>query len=564
MPCDTRRRRRRPHIIGKLPMIPRPYRIDAVLFDFDGTLTAPGALDFKKIKAELNCPLDQPVLEFIEGLSLIEARRVAYGKLDAFEERGAAASRPNDGAEALLAHLRQSKLPLGIVTRNSRASLVSALKNFSQIGLEDFDIIITREAPVKPKPSGAAIRLAAQRLGVDPSRVLVVGDFDFDMAAGRRAGALTAWLRTPGAAPAAYDLAVDTLPELKSVVRMGRPLPNGKLPNDILDGFLKTFHFEDPSVLISAGVGDDTAAVVPEADGVIVLKSDPITFATDAIGHYAVLVNANDIATAGARPRWFLTTLLLPTGTTPSEIHTIMQDLYDQCRRWKITLCGGHTEITDAVTRPVVIGMMAGTVARDRLIDKRRMQVGDRILLTKAVAVEGTALIAREFEADLVAKGMTAKAVEDCKALLEQISILPEARIAAACPGVSAMHDVTEGGLATALAELATAGKRRITVQMERIPIFPETRAICAALSIDPLGLIGSGSLLICCRPRDAGTLEEILQKAGIQTSCIAEVAPNITVSDGDASEEAVVQAFSDGQATPWPQFDVDEITRLF
>ncbi len=545
-------------------MIPRPYRIDAVLFDFDGTLTAPGALDFKKIKAELNCPQDQPVLEFIEALSSVEARRVAHLKLDAFEERGAAASRPNDGAEALLAHLRKSKLPLGIVTRNSRASLVRALKNFAQIGLEDFDVIITREEPVKPKPSGAAIRLAAQRLGVDPSRVLVVGDFDFDMDAGRRAGALTAWLRTPGAAPVAYDLAVDTLLELKTIVRMGRPLPNGKLPNDILDGFLKSFHFEDPSVLISAGVGDDTAAVVPDTDGVIVLKSDPITFATDAIGHYAVLVNANDIATAGARPRWFLTTLLLPTGITASEIRTIMQDLYDHCHRWEITLCGGHTEITDAVTRPVVIGMMAGTVARDRLIDKRRMQVGDRILLTKAVAVEGTALIAREFESDLRAKGMTAQAVEDCKALLDQISILPEARIAAACPGVSAMHDVTEGGLATALAELATAGKRRITVQMERIPIFPETRDICAALSIDPLGLIGSGSLLICCRPREAGPLEELLQKAGIQTSCIAEVVSSATATDEAASEEVGIQAFSDGQATPWPQFDADEITRLF
>lgn len=535
-------------------MLHGPYRIDAVLFDFDGTLTAPGALDFNEIKAELGCPFDQPVLEFIEGLASINERRAAHLRLDAFEERGAAASRPNAGAEDLLAALGRLGVPLGIVTRNSRASVDRALENFSRIAADDFAVIITREDPVKPKPSGEAIRLAARRLSVDPGRVLMVGDFDFDMEAGRRAGAMTAWLRTPGAAPAAYDLAVDTLLELKAVVRMGRPLPNGKLPNDILDGFLKAFRFDDPSVLISAGVGDDTAAVVPDADGLIVLKSDPITFATDAIGHYAVLVNANDIATAGARPRWFLTTLLLPTGTTASEVRTIMQDLYDLCRRWEITLCGGHTEITDAVTRPVVIGMMAGTVGRDRLIDKRGMRPGDRILLTKAVAVEGTALIAREFESDLMARGITAQAVADCKALLDQISILPEARIAADCPGVSAMHDVTEGGLATALAELATAGRCRITVQMERIPIFPETRDICAALSINPLGLIGSGSLLICCRPGEASALEDALAKAGIQTRCIAEVA-----ADGMG-----IQAFSDGKATPWPQFDVDEITRLF
>jgi HAD superfamily hydrolase (TIGR01509 family) len=535
-------------------MLERPYRIDAVLFDFDGTLTAPGALDFKKIKRELGCPLDRPVLEFIQELASPEQRRAAHKRLVAFEERGAAASCPNEGAEALLQILRRNRVPLGIVTRNSRTSVARALDNFTHIDLEDFAVVITREEPVRPKPSGAAIRLAAKRLGIDPTHVLMVGDFDFDMEAGRRAGALTAWLRTLGAAPDHYDLAVDSLRELESVVRMGRPLSNGKLPNDILDGFLKAFCFEDPSVLISAGIGDDTAAVQPDSDQVVVLKSDPITFATDAIGHYAVLVNANDIATAGAQPRWFLTTLLLPTGTTASEIRAIMQDLYDLCRRWEVTLCGGHTEITDAVNRPVVIGMMAGTVTRDRLIDKRRMAPGDRVYLTKAVAVEGTALIAREFETELMAKGVAPQAVERCKALLNQISILPEARIAADCPGVSAMHDVTEGGLATALAELATAGRHQITVEMERIAFFPETLTICSALGIDPLGLIGSGSLLICCRPQQAGALEKALSAAEIQVSCIAAV-----TAGGDG-----VRAEAGGQPRAWPSFEVDEITRLF
>jgi hydrogenase expression/formation protein HypE len=540
------------------PLLNGPYCIDAVLFDFDGTLTAPGALDFSVIKCELGCPLDQPVLEFIEGLTSADARRDAYARLMAFEERGAAASRPNEGAERLLAFLSRSKLPLGIVTRNSRASVVRALANFTQVGWDDFAVIITREDPVAPKPSGAAIRLATERLGIDPARVLMVGDFDFDMEAGRRAGTLTAWLRTKGAAPAHYDLAVDGLTELETVVRMGRPLSGGKLPNDILADFLEIFRFEDPSVLISAGVGDDTAAVVPDPDSLIVLKSDPITFATDAVGHYAVLVNANDIATAGARPRWFLTTLLLPTGTCASEIRTIMQDLFDLCRRWEITLCGGHTEITDAVNRPVVIGMMAGTVARDRLIDKRNMQPGDHVVLTKAAAVEGTALIAREFAVDLIDRGIPSETVERCKRFLDQISILPEARIAADCPLVSGMHDVTEGGLATALAELATAGKQGIRVHRESIAIFPETRTLCDALGIDPLGLIGSGSLLICCRPEATGALLGNLRAAGIQAGRIAEVIAAPPPGEGP------VQALSDGRPTPWPRFEVDEITRLF
>ena len=159
---------------------------------------------------------------------------------------------------------------------------------------------------------------------------------------------------------------VGDLPQLNRLIRMGVPLPAGKLPNDLLQELLDEFTFEDPALLINPGVGEDIAAVDVAQEEVLVLKSDPITFATDAIGHYAVLVNANDIATAGALPRWLLTTLLFPVGSTPSLISSIVSELREFCRTWGITLCGGHTEITDAVTRPVVCGMMAGTCPQAR------------------------------------------------------------------------------------------------------------------------------------------------------------------------------------------------------
>jgi len=336
--------------------------------------------------------------------------------------------------------------------------------------------------------------------------------------------------------------------------RLDKPLAAGKLPNDLLGEFLTQLDFHDPSLLINPGIGEDTAAIDVESEEVLVLKSDPITFATDAIGQYAVLVNANDIATSGATPRWLLTTLLFPCGVTPLEIDRVINELKEFCQRWQITLCGGHTEITDAVNRPVVTGMMAGTVARRKLIDKRNMATGDRVLLTKGVAVEGTSIIAREFGDRLADQGLADSEIEKCRQFLADISIIEEARIAARSAATSAMHDVTEGGLATALEELSTAGNHRIKVDMDAIPVFAETRKIGRLLGIQPLGLIGSGSLLICCRESGYQALLEKIRKSGIKISCIGEV-----LDPGQG-----ISAIKKGRSIDWPRFEVDEITRLF
>jgi hydrogenase maturation factor len=399
--------------------------------------------------------------------------------------------------------------------------------------------------------------MAAERLNVPVSEVLMVGDFTLDVEAGRRAGAITVLLnnpRMPVPADTPCDFRIDRLQEVKGIVRMGMPLPGGKLPNDLLHEFLSQFGFEDPSVLIKPGVGEDTAAVDVKSDEVLVLKSDPITFATDAIGKYAVLVNANDIATAGAAPRWFLSTLMFPVGTSAYIIQRVMAELSRVCRQAGITLCGGHTEITDAVSRPVVTGMMAGTIARSRLLHKQNMKPGDRILLTKGVAVEGTAIIAREFGQRLKQQGVAEADIVKCRQFLDHISVLKEAAIAGEVEGVSAMHDVTEGGLATALEELSIAGGCRIRISMENIPIYRETAKICGLLKLDPLGLIGSGSLIICCRQYSSGILVEKLAAAGIPVAVIGEV------------QEAGkgVEAVRDRQPSPWPEFEADEITRLF
>jgi len=337
-----------------------------------------------------------------------------------------------------------------------------------------------------------------------------------------------------------------------------RPLPAGKLPNELLDRFLKAMDCTDPSVLLGPRVGEDVAAVSLSGEDTLVLKSDPITFATDAVGYYAMVVNANDLATCGARPRWMLVTLLFPPGTSSGRVRQVMLELQQAASQFGVSLCGGHTEITDAVTRPVVVGQLAGTVSRSRLIDKRRMRAGDRVLLSKGVAVEGTALIAREFASRLLELGLRQEEVEQCRQFLTDpgISILREAEIAAGCKDVRALHDVTEGGVATALQELAAAGGHRLRVYPARIPVFGPTARICKLLDLNPLGLIGSGSLLIACGPEGCPGLSGNLHEAGIPVACIGEV-----LEEGSGVEALQGE---DGRLVPWPVFETDEIARLY
>ncbi len=533
--------------------------IRAVLFDFDGTLTVPGSLDFHKIRETIGCPEGVPVLEFIHGMVEPVCRLQALRTLDAFEADAARESIPNEGAEELLEWLVGRGLKAGIISRNSRAAIESALRSFGRFRASDFAVILSRDDPFPPKPSPDGILAAASMMAIAPDELLVVGDYVFDIEAGRRAGALTAFLtnrRSSSPSAIAPDFTLGRLEDLKKILDFHAPLPPGKLPNEWLGSFLARFAPAKSALLIPPRVGEDAAAIALSGEEVLVLKTDPITFASDACGRYAVTVNVNDIAAIGARAQWLLVTLLFPVGVNAAQIELVMKELYEKACAEGLLICGGHTEITDAVTRPVVTVQVAGTAAKENLILKERIEEGDLVLLTKRLAVEGTSLIARELAGRLHDLGLDERIIDRSRSFLVDpgISVVAEAQIAAGVRGVSAMHDVTEGGLSTALYELSSAGGHRIRVHKDRIPIYQETESLCRLLGLDPLGLIGSGSLLIACRVEAAQKLISALQEAGIETTCLGEV------RDRGIGIDAVD---ADGSATQWPRFAVDEIARL-
>jgi hydrogenase maturation factor len=182
------------------------------------------------------------------------------------------------------------------------------------------------------------------------------------------------------------------------------------------------------------------------------------------------------------------------------------------------------------------------------------MKPGDCILLTKGIAVEGTAIIAREFHGLLKKLGLPEPLILKCKGFLNQISILKEAEIAAKSGMTTAMHDITEGGLATALTELSIAGGHKLYIDLAQIMVFPETIKICDLLHINPMGLIGSGSLIICCKPEAQTQLIAEISAANIAVACIGKV-----MEPGKG-----IDAGRHGQPEKWPFFETDELTRLF
>jgi len=278
-------------------------------------------------------------------------------------------------------------------------------------------------------------------------------------------------------------------------------------------------------VLVGPGCGVD-AAVIAVGRHRLILKADPVTFTAQRIGWHAVQVNANDVAVMGGRPAWFQPTILVPPGTRPRVVMTIAREIDRACRLLGVAVTGGHTEVTDAVTRPVVAGDMQGPLVASRIITAGGASPGDRLLLTKAAGIEGTAILAHERAGEL-ARALPAPLLRAAGRLRHRpgISVVPDALIAAR-HGASAMHDPTEGGIRAGLHEIAFASRVRIGVDLDRIPVLPPTAGICRRYAIDPLGLIGSGALLVTVPAARVPGLLAAWTRAGIAGRVIGGIEP--------------------------------------
>ncbi|MDQ3541104.1 MAG: AIR synthase-related protein [Chloroflexota bacterium] len=334
------------------------------------------------------------------------------------------------------------------------------------------------------------------------------------------------------------------------------PLKSGKLPGPLLDRLVSTYRTRtDRSVLVPPGYGRDAAALQLDSGVQLIVKSDPITFVTEAAAQYLIAVNANDIACLGGVPRWLSVVALLPEkSTTEALVEQLFAELRQGCDASGISIIGGHTEITIGVDRPLLIGTMLGIPGPRGILEPGGGKEGDDVLISKWIGIEGTALVARERKSDLQSTVSEAILTRAAKLLRHPgISIVEDARAALAVPGITALHDPTEGGIATAIHELGRGSQCGAEILADAIPILPETRVLCDQLELDPLGLLSSGALLMSVSPDRRGPVEAECRRAGIPVTHIGRL---VSMDEG-------FTMILDGKRQPLPRFDTDEVSRV-
>lgn len=328
-------------------------------------------------------------------------------------------------------------------------------------------------------------------------------------------------------------------------------LTPGKLPIALLKQCITQRGAADPAVVIGPRFGED-CAVIDLGDQYLITKTDPVTFATEEIGWYAVHVNANDIATMGARPRWLQTCLLFPPGATEAVVRRVFAQIDAAAQALGIAVTGGHSEVTPAVNQPVVIGDMHGLVAKDRLVTSGGARPGDLVVMTKSAGLEGTSILAAE-KADALRSRFDESLRQAALRLRHTpgISVVKEA-LAAADHGATAMHDPTEGGIAMGLYELASASAVGLSLDLDAISILPVTHHICQYFGLNPLGLLSSGTLLLTIPPERWPALRTIFQSHGVTAQVIGAIQP------GNA-----IHAVAQGRSVPFTYSEVDELTKV-
>lgn len=324
-------------------------------------------------------------------------------------------------------------------------------------------------------------------------------------------------------------------------------LPVGKLPPALLRELISPRTPLPPEVLLGPRVGEDACAIAV-SKGTLVAATDPITLTGTDVGAHAVVINANDVAAMGVRPRWFLATVLLPSGTFEEDVRELFEATHRAAREAGVALVGGHTEVTEAVRQPVVVGQMLGLAENGRTVPTGGVEPGHAVVQIGAAPVEGAAVLAVEVADRLASLGAAVVSRARDAVRAPGISIV-EPALAAAQRGASALHDPTEGGLAMGLYELAEASGVGLAIDASAVLWFDAGRAVCAAVGADPWGTLASGTLLAAFPRGLVGEALEALQAQGWRCAQI-----------GWAEAGEGVRADSGGAV---PRFERDEVARV-
>lgn len=300
-------------------------------------------------------------------------------------------------------------------------------------------------------------------------------------------------------------------------------MESGKVPNEVLNKLvLSKINAFRKDVILRPGIGEDCAAI-DFGKYACVLSTDPITGATNNVGQLAVHISCNDIASCGVEPLGLMVTILCPVGTTEAELERVMEQICLTAAELNVEIIGGHTEVTPAVNRMVLSTTCIGKALKNEIVSSTGAKAGDSIVITKSAGLEGTAIIANDFEHKLVGI-ISNDEINLAKSFIKSISVVKEGVLAGKF-GATSMHDITEGGVLGAAWEVAEASGTGIIIYKDDIPVESVTKAICKALDLDVLRLISSGCMFITCK--DGEGLVKLLESNNIKATLIGTVTKN-------------------------------------
>ncbi|NLX76680.1 MAG: AIR synthase [Clostridiaceae bacterium] len=311
----------------------------------------------------------------------------------------------------------------------------------------------------------------------------------------------------------------------------------GKMPNEILETLvLNKFRNNRKEVIVRPSVGEDCGAVDFGRE-ICVISTDPITGTESRIGTIAVNVALNDIASSGAEPIGLMVTMLIPPDASLSDVENVVNQLAEEAAKTNVDIIGGHTEVTDAVNRFVMSITAIGRTINRTVIRTSGAKPDDDLVLTKYAGLEGTSILAHDYEKELEIK-LGKEIVGTAKNFINSISVIKEGLIAAKF-GAHAMHDVTEGGVLGAVWEMCHASGCGAVVYKNKIPVLKETRLICEHFNIDPLKLISSGCMLIACE--NGGRLSEELSDIGVKAAVIGRITGDRSILLSENEKDVII-----------------------
>jgi hydrogenase expression/formation protein HypE len=319
------------------------------------------------------------------------------------------------------------------------------------------------------------------------------------------------------------------------------------------------FACDDPDVILGAVFGEDVA-LTRVGDDVLVSHLDPIVGAVNDIGWLAVHVACNDIATSGAPPRWVQLLVLVPKPEDTELLERIMGDVERAAREVGVSIIGGHTGYSAALSRPLVAVTALGTLSGRNPVLTGSAQPGDKILVSKGIALEGTAILASDFSKTALELGMTKDDLEKAKELFNQISVIPEAVLLGA-QGATAMHDVTRGGILETLLEISRLSRVGLDIDYEKIPIPNIANRFSNAFKFDPLKMISSGTLVATIPPSKLSDARKALEEKNILYAVVGEVITGEGVNirrNGEVNEYRGIHAEEDELARMWTVYKTD------